>query len=85
MPDHLRAEIREEVRAQIKEMVTHVMQNTDDVGHGFAEEARKIHYNEAPARAIRGVASRQEAEELVEEGIPVASLPFAVFDKSELN
>ena len=40
-----------------------------------AEEARRIHYNEAPARAIRGQASPEEADSLREEGIEFASLP----------
>ena len=51
-----------------------IMANTDDVGHQFAEEARKIHYGEIPERAIRGQASPQETESLIDEGIAV--LPF---------
>lgn len=56
--------------------VEHVLKNTDDVGQRFPEEARKIHYDEAPRRSIRGVASREEAEALADEGIPVFSLPI---------
>jgi len=55
--------------------VQHVMNNTDDVGSRFAEEARKIHYGEADERAIRGQATPDEAEALREEGIDVLSLP----------
>jgi len=55
--------------------VQHVMNNTDDVGNRFAEEARKIHYGEADERAIRGQATPDEAEALREEGIEVLSLP----------
>ena len=51
------------------------MRNTEDVGERFPEEARKIHYDEAPARPIRGKASREEADALTEEGIDFASLP----------
>ena len=72
-------------QAQLREIIRHVVENTEDVGQSFAEEARRIHYREAPARSIRGVASRQEAEALVEEGIAVAHLPFPVLEKSELN
>ena len=53
-----------------------LMANTTDVGQRFAEEARKIHYGEAPERGIRGQTSAREARELMEEGIGV--LPFAV-------
>lgn len=56
--------------------VRHVIANTDDVGDRFAEEARRIHYGEADERAIRGQATRDEAEELREEGIEVMSLPL---------
>jgi len=56
--------------------VDHVLQNTEDLGPRFPEEARKIHYGEAPRRGIRGVASRAEAEALGEEGIAVVALPI---------
>ena len=58
------------------EIGRHLMANTTDVGQRFAEEARKIHYGEAPERGIRGQASAREARELMEEGIGV--LPFAL-------
>jgi hypothetical protein len=52
-----------------------VVRNSEDVGERFPEEARKIHYDEAPARSIRGQASREEAEALSEEGIDFSQLP----------
>lgn len=45
------------------------------VGPRFAEEARKIHYEEAPSRGIYGEATPAEAQELSEEGIGVMPLP----------
>ena len=54
--------------------VRHVLANTEDVGERFAEEARRMHYNEAPERGIRGTTSREEAQELAEEGIDVMPL-----------
>ncbi len=54
--------------------VRHVLANTEDVGERFAEEARRMHYNEAPERGIRGTTSREEALELAEEGIDVMPL-----------
>ena len=56
--------------------VRHVVANTEDVGERFSEEARRIHYGESDARAIRGVASRDQTRELLEEGIEVMSLPI---------
>src|SRR3954469_2810130 len=41
-------------------MVRHVMQNTEDVGERFAEEARKIHYGETTERGIRGQSTPEE-------------------------
>ena len=53
-----------------------VLQNTEDVGSGFAEEARKIHYGEKPERNIRGQVTATESQALHEEGIAVVSLPM---------
>lgn len=65
--------------------VRHVMANTDDVGDRFAEEARRIHYGEIDERAIRGRASRDEAEALRDEGIEVMSLPLPASLKGPLQ
>lgn len=51
-----------------------IMDNTDDVGDQFAEEARKIHYGETKERGIRGKASADETQALIEEGIAVMPL-----------
>src|SRR5437764_7259226 len=63
LPTELVAKLREIVR------------NTENVGARFPEEARKIHYDEAPARSIRGQASKDEAQELSDEGIDFSQLP----------
>ena len=55
--------------------VRHMIANTEDVGERFPEEARRIHYGEADARAIRGRASSADAEALRDEGIEVVSVP----------
>lgn len=55
-------------------VVRQVMARTEDVGERFPDMARKIHYGEMPERAIRGRATREEAEALVEEGIEVMPL-----------
>ena len=57
-------------------MVRHVMASTEDVGERFAEEARRIHYGESEERGIRGEASREETQALLEEGIGVLPLPI---------
>jgi hypothetical protein len=57
-------------------LVDEIMTKTEDVGTEFPAEARKIFREEAPARSIRGVASQEEHDELVDEGVPVARLPL---------
>jgi hypothetical protein len=53
-----------------------VLKHTEDVGRAFPEEARKIHREEAPRRGIRGIATREETEALLEDGITVVPLPI---------
>ena len=67
-----------EMLAKLREIV----RNTENVGRRFPEEARKIHYDEAPARAIRGQATHEEAEALQDEGIDFASLPPVLTSES---
>lgn len=49
----------------------------ENVGHDFAHEARRIHAGEAPERPIWGEARPIEARALIEDGIPVAPLPWS--------
>jgi hypothetical protein len=58
------------------QMVRQVMAHTEDVGERFAEEARRMHYGEADERAIRGQATLEQTEELLDEGIAVLPLPL---------
>lgn len=52
-----------------------VVNEAEDVGDRFADEARKIHFDEAPARGIYGKATRDEVSSLVEDGIDFMPLP----------
>jgi hypothetical protein len=52
-----------------------VTSEADYVGDKFAEEARKIHFDEVKERAIYGEATRDEVIALAEEGIEFAPLP----------
>jgi len=56
-------------------MLDELLTKTEDVGKDFPAEARRIFYEQSPARAIRGQATDKEHDELVDEGIPVARLP----------
>ena len=61
--------------ALYRQLVQAIVANSEDVGQSFAEEARKIHYNEAPERPIRGHATADECDALRDEGIQILSLP----------
>ena len=65
------------------QMLDDLLTNSEDVGMEFPSEARKIYYQEAKARSIRGQATQQEHDDLIEEGIPVARLP--VPNRGNLN
>jgi hypothetical protein len=57
-------------------MRRYIEENSDYVGADFATEARAMHEGNAPERAIHGEARLDEARALLEDGIPVAPLPF---------
>ena len=71
--------------ARFVEAVAELLKNTQDVGPRFAEEARKIHYGESDARAIRGQTTSQEREALADEGIEVFTLPASLPPKTPLQ
>ncbi len=58
------------------QVVRRVVAATEDVGERFTEEARRIHYGEAAERGIRGQATIEQTEELLDEGIAVMPLPM---------
>lgn len=66
----------------LAEMRRKVEENSDYVGVNFATEARAIHDGDAPERPIYGEAKLEDARALVEDGIPVAPLPFRPQRKS---
>lgn len=68
-------ESQEAVHEQLLDALKAYVRDSEDVGRRFPEEARKIHYKEAPARSIRGVASVGETRDLLDEGIVVMPLP----------
>ena len=64
-----------QVMAMMRAMKDHVEQNFDNVGTKFADEAKKIHYGEAKKRNIYGQATKEQAEDLLEDGIEFGALP----------
>jgi hypothetical protein len=62
--------------AALAELRRKVEQNSDYVGKDFASEARRIHDGESEARSIYGEASAADAKGLLDDGIPVAPIPW---------
>jgi hypothetical protein len=46
-----------------------------NVGANFAEKAREIHYGETEEANIYGTCTKEETEELLDEGVEIMSLP----------
>ena len=71
-----------ELRAKLKELRDHIVENADNVGERFPNEARAMHYGDIEHRPIYGEASPEEAKALIEEGIEVAPLPILPEDRN---
>lgn len=67
---------RDPREAALAELRAQVEANSDYVGLSFAAEARAMHEGRAPERPIHGEAKLDEARKLIEDGVPVAPLPF---------
>jgi hypothetical protein len=68
LPDQMRA-VLQRIRAEVES-------KCDYVGPRFAEEARRIHDGDAPARAIYGESTPEQAESLADDGIEVTRVPW---------
>lgn len=81
-------EMTPEVEAAIgalRKAQQNALKNSTWVGKDFASQSRAMHYGERDHAAIHGQASPEEAQALVDEGVPVAPLPFPVAPPDELN
>lgn len=78
------AEVQKALAALAKAQAA-ALKNSTWVGDKFAEETRKMHYGERDEAPIHGQASLAEAKALIEEGVPVAPLPFPVAPPEKLN
>jgi hypothetical protein len=75
----------QQAMAALAKAQAEALRNSTWVGDRFAEETRKMHYGERDEAPIHGQASLAEAKALIEEGVPVAPLPFPVAPPEKLN
>ena len=64
------------VKKELVEFRKYIEKNCKDVGDNFPQEARSIHYDKNSSKGIYGKATPEETEELLEEGIDVATVPW---------
>ena len=83
LPEKIVAPAAAQGMTQLHQALVTMARQAENVGERFPEEARRIHYDEAPARSIRGVATADETRDLLEEGIAV--LPAPVPPEDELH
>ena len=63
------------MRAMMRDMRRHILENTENVGDKFPEQARQMHEGEIEHRPITGQATPEEVRELIEEGIEIMPVP----------
>ena len=81
-PEVQRVAAHSELAAAMRKLRAEIEAKSEYVGPRFSEEARKIHYEEVPARGIHGEATSEEAKALKEEGIEFYPLPVLPEDQN---
>jgi hypothetical protein len=81
-PETQRVAAHSELASAMRKLRAEIEAKSEYVGPRFSEEARKIHYEEVPARGIHGEATADEAKALKEEGIEFYPLPILPEDQN---
>ena len=76
-----KTKLEKNVKKQLHAIRKYIEKNCKDVGENFTREARSIHYDKKTSQGIYGKATPEETNELLEEGIEIATIPWV--DKSE--
>jgi len=69
------------IKKELLKFKKYIEKNCENVGDNFAQEARNIHYDNKKLKSIYGRATTEEENELQEEGIDIATIPW--IDRSE--
>jgi len=76
-----KTKLEKKIKKELLNFRRYIEKNCKNVGNNFSQEARKIHYDKKTSKGIYGKASAEETNELIEEGIDVATIPWV--DKLE--
>ena len=71
-----KTKLEKKVRKQLHAFRKYIEKNCKDVGENFTREARSIHYDKKTSQGIYGKATPEETNELLEEGIEIATIPW---------
>jgi hypothetical protein len=74
LPMHNNADAKAALEA-LRAIKKSVLENSEDVGPRFADEARKMHFGDIEERHIRGSSTVEEASSLAEDGVPFGIIP----------
>lgn len=76
------AEPKNKFERAVEKLKQKIEKESEYVGTNFAKEARAIHSGESPERSIFGEAHAADTRALIEEGVPIAPLPWIPTCKS---
>ena len=80
-----KTKLEKDVKKQLLDFKRYIEKNCKNVGENFTREARSIHYDKKKSQGIYGKATAEETNELLEEGIEVATIPWIDDKKKVLN
>jgi len=69
-------QVEQNIKKQLLNFRRYIEKNCKNVGDNFPQEARNIHYDKKTSKGIYGKATQEEANELLEEGIEVGTVPW---------
>lgn len=74
-----------EAIAKLASLQAELLRNSKWVGDEFADTARAMHHGEIDTAAVYGEATAEQAQSLVEDGVPIAPLPLPVVPPNQVN
>lgn len=84
-PQALEAQKARIILEKMAQAQNEALKSSQWVGRQFADVARAMHYGEQDRQTVHGEVAPAEARALVEEGVPVAPLPFPVVPPDKQN
>ena len=71
-----KVQLEQNIKKQLLNFRRYIEKNCKNVGDNFPQEARNIHYDKKTSKGIYGKATQEVANELLEEGIEVGTIPW---------